>query len=326
MADINIQVIQGESINKEDYIELTEKILTALTTQNGGVFEDVMDKFQTYLDSDDTIDNVQKQAAYAGFLKDVYSDLNRQALTSAMDLMKSNAQLSYEKYSVEAAYNSMLASVQKSTEEVVLLGKQSAAADKNNALLDQQLLMAKAQLVEQLAKNQKQYGVASGYTVTLNSAEDKYRTAVLNQSSGVLEFYETNALGDYLLSQAEVDLVNAANTAWNAANPTDPEYPKITTYVVGDLTTTDISKAQRFTTNEVINVGSSLVSTNQGAIDKQIKGYDYVNYKDVLKTADERAALMQNAKVPETTNEKAARLALIKALTTGVPGMPSTLA
>ena len=52
-------------------------------------------------------------------------------------------------------------------------------------------------------------------------------------------------------------------------------------------------------------------STDDGALDKQITGYDKLNLKDVLKTMDEKAALMQNAKVPETLHEKAARIELI---------------
>ena len=56
-------------------------------------------------------------------------------------------------------------------------------------------------------------------------------------------------------------------------------------------------------------------TTAPGAIDKQIRGYDVVNLKDALKTADERAALMQNAKVPETTGEKLLRKELMEAIT-----------
>jgi hypothetical protein len=73
------QPIAQVKINSIDYIELTERILLALTTQKGGIFEEVMDKFQDYLDSDDSIDNIQKQAAYAQFLKETYGDLNKQA-------------------------------------------------------------------------------------------------------------------------------------------------------------------------------------------------------------------------------------------------------
>lgn len=65
------------------------------------------------------------------------------------------------------------------------------------------------------------------------------------------------------------------------------------------------------------SVGSGVIENTSapGAIDKQIAGYDKVNLKDTLKTLDERAALMQNAKIPETAGEKALRSTLIHAIT-----------
>lgn len=322
-----IEQIAVQQLNSTDFVELANKIVQGLVTQNGNVLEDVIDKFSAYLDSDTTIDNVQKQSAYAGFLKDIYSDINKQALGSAMELMKTNLQYQYEKYNVQASYNQTLIGIQKTAEEIIIAGKQSVAADKNNALLDVQLLMAKAQLIEQKAKNEKQYGVANeSYTLTLDNADGKFVAPMLDNTSGMIEFYETDVNGVLMLNQAGVDLVNAENTAWNTANPTDPAYPKKTTYVVGELTTTEVTKAHRFTsTTTSATVGSRLLSTGQGAIDKQIKGYDYVNYKDVLKTLDERAALMQNAKIPQTAGEKAARLALIKSVTSGLADMPASL-
>lgn len=52
-------------------------------------------------------------------------------------------------------------------------------------------------------------------------------------------------------------------------------------------------------------------SSNDGALDKQIKGYDLVSWKDMVKTLDERTALFQNAKIPESTETKTFRVALI---------------
>jgi hypothetical protein len=52
-------------------------------------------------------------------------------------------------------------------------------------------------------------------------------------------------------------------------------------------------------------------SGKDNVIAKQIRGYDLVTYKDVLKTLDEKAALMQNAKVPESFEDKELRAELI---------------
>jgi len=56
------------------------------------------------------------------------------------------------------------------------------------------------------------------------------------------------------------------------------------------------------------NMGAS---SRDGAIDRQIEGYTRLNYKDMLKTMDEKASLMQNAKIPESLYEKASRMELM---------------
>lgn len=309
-----IQTITQQQISTVEFTELTNTILESMVTQTGSAFETVMDKFQAYLDNSSLsgVDEVQKAAAYAQFTKDVYSDINRQALTSAMDLLKSNAQLSYEKWKVEADYNMTIAQANKVLEEQGLIALTHSKMEKENTLLDNSLEMAKAQLLEQRAKLKKQYGVADGYEINIDFTNGKkYAYAVVD---GIGSFYRANVQGQYLMNEAEV-------TAYNAIVPTpDP------LYVYGETTTTDMAKAEKAVITSSVQVGAAVVNTvTPGAIDKQILGYDYVNYKDVLKTMDERAALMQNAKVAETCNEKMARLALIKALTVDVPGMPTTL-
>lgn len=281
------QVIAEEQISQVAFTELADSILQSMVTQTGGAFETVMDKFETYLDQTE-IDEVQKQGAYAQFMKDVYNDINKQALTSAMDLLKSNAQLSYEKWKVEADYNAALAGIAKAQEELGLVALTNSKMTKENELLEKQKAMTDAQLLEQRAKLKKQYGVLETMTYTLGDGASTYK-----QFTDSL-WYKINVDGAYVTAANEV-----------TATPNTNGIPATITSMA--------------MTTDVVN------TITPGAIDKQILGYDYVNYKDVLKTMDERAALMQNAKVPENANEKMARLALIKALTTNVSGMPITL-
>ena len=281
------QIITEEQISQVAFTELADSILQSMVTQTGGAFETVMDKFETYLDQTET-DEVQKQGAYAQFMKDVYNDINKQALTSAMDLLKSNAQLSYEKWKVEADYNAALAGIAKAQEELGLVALTNSKMTKENELLEKQKAMTDAQLLEQRAKLKKQYGVLETMTYTLGDGASTYKQF----TDGI--WYKINVDGAY---------VTAANETTTTPN---------TNGVPATITAMSM-------TTDVVN------TVTPGAIDKQIAGYDYVNYKDVLKTMDERAALMQNAKVAENANEKMARLALIKALTTNVSGMPTTL-
>ena len=281
------QIIAEEQISQVAFTELADSILQSMVTQTGGAFETVMDKFKTYLDQTE-IDEVQKQGAYSQFMKDVYNDINKQALTSAMDLLKSNAQLSYEKWKVEADYNAALAGIAKAQEELGLVALTNSKMTKENELLEKQKAMTDAQLLEQRAKLKKQYGVLETMTYTLGDGTSTYKQF----TDGI--WYKINVDGAYVTAANEITATPNANGV-----PATITSMSMTTDVVNTIT--------------------------PGAIDKQILGYDYVNYKDVLKTMDERAALMQNAKVPENANEKMARLALIKALTTNVSGMPITL-
>ena len=281
------QIIAEEQISQVAFTELADSILQSMVTQTGGAFETVMDKFESYLGQTET-DEVQKQGAYAQFMKDVYSDINKQALTSAMDLLKSNAQLSYEKWKVEADYNAALAGIAKAQEELGLVALTNSKMTKENELLEKQKAMTDAQLLEQRAKLKKQYGVLETMTYRLGDGTSTYKQF----TDGI--WYKINVDGAY---------VTAANEVTTTPN---------TNGVPATITSMSM-------TTDVVN------TVTPGAIDKQIAGYDYVNYKDVLKTMDERAALMQNAKVPENANEKMARLALIKALTTNVSGMPISL-
>ena len=281
------QIITEEQISQVDFIETADNILNSMVNQAGSAFETVMDKFETYLDQTST-DEIQKQAAYAQFMKDVYNDINKQALNSAMDILKSNAQLSYEKWKVQADYNATIVATAKLDEEKALVALTATKMTKENEILEKQKTLTDAQILEQRAKLKKQYGVMETTTTTLGDGTSTYKQF----TDGL--WYKVNVDGDYVTAADEVT--------------TTPNIDGVQATITSMSMTTDI-----------VN------TTTPGAIDKQIKGYDYVNYKDILKTMDERAALMQNAKVPENDNEKMARLALIKALTTDVAGMPATL-
>lgn len=277
------QIIESVSISTADFTELADNILSSMVTQAGGVFEQVMDKFETYIDSTE-VDDIQKQAAYAQFLKDVYSDINKQALSSALDLLKSNAQLSFERYKVEADYNAALKSIEKTNEDIILLGKTATKMDRENEILLVTKATADSQLVEQRAKLKKQYGVQETTTIVLGDGTSNY----MQHTDGV--WYKVNSSSQFVTTS-------------------------------GTVTTTPATNGVKAVVNSLGMTTTLANTTAPGAIDKQIAGYDFVNYKDVLKTMDERAALMQNAKVPETANEKAARLSLIKALATDIPAI-----
>jgi len=284
---MELKTITAQTISQVDFTEIADSILDRMVNQAGSAFETVMDKFETYLDQTGT-DEVQKQAAYAQFMKDTYSDINKQALSSAMDLLKTNAQLSYEKWKIESEYNLTNTRAAKENEELTLVGLTATKMQKENELLELNKLSTNMQILEERAKLKKQYGVLEQINYTLGDGNSNYK----QYTDGL--WYKINDNNEFVKEN-------------------------------GDATTTPDSNGVVATITSMSMSTDVIDTATDGAIDKQIKGYDLVNYKDVLKTLDERAALMQNAKVAPTVNENLARNALIQEIANGVPGMPDTL-
>ena len=213
--------VATQNINKTEYTELVGDLLQGVVYGDRSPFQEAIDKFEEYLDNNTDLDAAQKAGAMANFLRDTYSQINQQAMNTALGLMKENADLAYQKYSVEANYNTAKANQDKINAEVDVVAKQSLNEDKKNELYAEQIKVEKVKANAELAKLQKQYGY-------------------------------------------------------------------------GDAT--------------IDSIGTN---TDDGAIDEQIKAYKTVNYKDILKTMDERVALMQNAKISETKEDKETRCRLI---------------
>jgi len=195
-----------QSINKTDFLTTAQDILDSLVHGDSAPLKDAITSMQDYLDSAVDLDETQKAGIFADFLKDSYVQINQQALGSALELHKTNADLEYASYKVEADYALAQAQDRKLAAEAGILEGKSAYEIE---LIQAQAKTQLANQLESLAKLKKQYGYAN----------------------------------------ADLD-----------------------TGVLG-------------------------TSTDDGAIDKQIVGYDKVNYKDTLKAINEMTALLINANV-----------------------------
>ena len=245
-----IVTITTPNINKTDYTDLVSDLLENIVHGDTAPFKDAVDVFTDYIETSTNLDATQRAGALSSFLKESYSQINQQAMSAALELLKANEAFKLEKYAAEGKYNNDLAQQAIAAEELKLKAIELAIKEKELALADRALLAEAAKSLETLAKLKKQYGY-----------------------------------GDAALSSAQVLVTDE-----NGVAPGGDGY--ITTYG----------------TSITASLGTS---TDDGALDKQIAGYDKLNLKDVLKTMDEKAALMQNAKVPETIHEKAARIELI---------------
>lgn len=239
-----IQTIDTVSISTEDFKDLSAEILDSLVSGTDSPFNSMMDKFENYLESGEAeLDPTQRQAAYADMLKSTYSDINKQAMATALDLLKTNEELTLERYKTEASYNKLLAEIDNAAEQKNLLTKQVIGADRDNELSTERITESKLTQAKTRVELSKQWGV----TATLG-----------------------------------------ANTSVEVDN--------------GDGTVTTTTT---YGTTTVADTGEDSV------IGKQILGYGMVNLKDILKTMDERQALLMNAKVDITDEEKTFRSSLV---------------
>ena len=172
-------------------------------------FKEAKELMGDYLADQPDLDGLQKASIFADFLKDSYQQINQQAINGAIDILKTNAQLAYEKYKVGSAYSLAQTQDAKLLADTALVGAQETKVIKEQGLVDEQVASQTAQHMEALAKLKKQYGYSNA---------------------------------------------------------------SLTTGLLG-------------------------TSTGDGALDKQIVGYDKVNYKDTLKAINEMTALLMNASI-----------------------------
>lgn len=275
MAYVNIT---APTVDKILFKELAADILETLVHGDTTPFKDMKETLETYLDGDSELDPAQRAGIYADFLKDAYSTINQQALTSAMTLLKANADYELSTLTVEIDYNTKLASLPKVEAESIIAQKKIVHTDKEYEILTADKTVKDTQIAEQRAKLKKQYGVTENVVQVLGDGTSKYKQF----TDGI--WYKVNVSGLF------VDALDVVTITPNVDG------------VIAEI--------------NAISISSTLEDTvKPGALDKQIRGYDMVNIKDALKTCDERAALMQNAKIPETPGDKLLRKELLEAIT-----------
>jgi hypothetical protein len=246
---MTFQEIQAVQISEAAYRETVSNILETLVHGAMSPFNDMMQKYEDYLDKATDLDVTQRQAAYADMLKSTYSEVSKQAMQYAMDLHKSNSELVIARFNAEASYNKALAEIALAEEQKALVASQAVGSERENQLRIERIAESKLTQAKVLAELKTQWG----QDVTLGSS-----------------------------------------TTTTVTNP-DGSVTATTSY--GGTTIEDSGK--------------------DSVVQKQIRGYDVVNYKDVLKTLDERAALMQNAKVQEQPWEVHLRAELLHKILVG---------
>ena len=281
MPTVTHTPITQPTISEGAFKELAFDIVNTMVNGETSPFKDMSLNLQDYLDDAGTeLEAVQKAGIYSSFLRDAYNDINKQALSSAFSLLKANSDYILEHAQVDSKVQASEYNNQKVFAESLVLEAKYAQSDADKRLTEAEVALKLQQVTELRAKLKKQYGVAETVDTVLGDGSSTYR--MFNSSwwkvkggTGTDKAKFVNGLG--------VVITN----------------PETQSGVPGLVAATSIT--------------STLVNTlSPSAIDKQITGYDMANFKDVLKTLDEKAALMQNAKQGENPGDKALRNVILE--------------
>ena len=283
--------IASKQISKTEYYELTNAILDNLVNSATSPFRTVSDKFEDYLSKidDADMDTVRKTTAYAEFLKTTYAQVNEKALSAALELLKFNAEIELQRVKAEADIFAVDTSTEKTTAEKDLTTKAIEEKTKNIELISASIEAARINITKGRAELVKQWGVKD--TISYSFGSNTY-SPIMDPNTNTVYYYRTNSTGSFLKAESAI---------------VAPEIYGVT------ITTTPLIDGEIF--SQTGTMTTTLQYTEKpGIVDQQIKGYDLVNLKDVLKTGDERAALLANAKIAETTGELSFRTALVNGI------------
>jgi len=270
--------IPAANINTTEYKELVKDLLEELVANDTSPFKTAQDSVDAYLDSAD-LDSTQKATIYSDFMMKAYTQVNQQAMNTAMDLLKTNEELALKRYEVEASVNVQNETKDKITADISKTSKEELVAEATRELTVAKVATEEMVGLEMVAKLRKHYGYSANISTTLDAT-----------TTAALTAFRTSLADELAL----------------LVSPADDTQITILTEQIAALDD-QLSR----------NVSTLGIDNGNGSIDKQIVGYDKVNYKDALKTINEQIALTTNAGVAPAAWQMNAGKILIEMITDG---------
>jgi len=254
-TEINI-TNNPSTIDDAKFKDLVKELMENSLSGDTSPFNNVKEILNLELEKSPDLDVNQKAGIISDFLRDTFMDLNKQAMTMALDILKTNEELKLKTYATESEYNLSLKKGENMVIENSILLKGLELKAEELAIAKEKVLQTKLEQVEIRAKLKKQYGVMD--TVTYQAADGTATYAQFTDG----RWYEADPVtGDWILdgNNNMIPMLISGNTP----------------------------------------IVEQLMNTPEpGALDKQIAGYDKVNYKDLIKTYHENISMLANAQVP----------------------------
>ena len=108
-----LTIISNTEINKVEFKQIVVDLLEDFVHGDASPFKDVKSLLEDYLDNATDLEATQKAGIFSDWLKGAYGDINKQVMGTAIDILKTNASLDFERYGAESGYNLQVDNVDK---------------------------------------------------------------------------------------------------------------------------------------------------------------------------------------------------------------------
>jgi len=167
-TEINI-TNNPSTIDDAKFKDLVKELMENSLSGDTSPFNNVKEILNLELEKSPDLDVNQKAGIISDFLRDTFMDLNKQAMTMALDILKTNEELKLKTYATESEYNLSLKKGENMVIENSILLKGLELKAEELAIAKEKVLQTKLEQVEIRAKLKKQYGVMD--TVTYQAAD-----------------------------------------------------------------------------------------------------------------------------------------------------------
>lgn len=180
-------------ISENEFKDLVKDLVENSISGDTSPFHEIKEMLEEELDKATDLDTNQRVGIYSDFLRDTFTDINKQSMQVAMELLKTNQELELKTYSIEAEFNlSAQKELNMETEGSVLL-KSLDLKESEVALMNEKVLESQLKQKETRAMLKKQYGVID--SVVYNTPADGKLYSIHTDN----RWYEVNTDGTWVL-------------------------------------------------------------------------------------------------------------------------------
>ena len=166
--------IQDVEVVVNDFKLLTNELVMNAVGNETNAFNTVKRELKEELNKSTELDTEQKIGVFVEFLKDAYTTANKQAMATALDILKTNETLKLDAIKLEVAATLEKQRANNLVEEKEGITKDNLLKGKELELADLKIAAQKYTNLEARAKLKKQFGIREETSYQLGDGESLY--------------------------------------------------------------------------------------------------------------------------------------------------------